>query len=178
MQEPHPAARREAGKPVKRNRAVLVIPPGWDLTWLRQIGLLVAFCGEQQLRPVSVLHDDPQAAVPLLADRFADVIVVPFADRTGMAELAELAAAAAGGCLRYVRERERPNRMEKSINPIIGRMLDRSMKPEDIAAVLDVDPSIVLEEMVRSGRSVPRPRGERPVPLRGRGFEVRARVIG
>lgn len=159
------------------DRAVIVVLPGWERPWLQQVDVLISFCREQHLRPVAVLRDDPQAAVPLLADGLADIIVIPFPDRSGMAELAELAAVAAGGEVRYIRERERPNRMEKAINPIIARMLDRQMSPEDIADVLDVDRSVVYEEMVRAKRSMPRQRG-RTVPLRGRSLQVRARVIG
>ena len=163
-------------------RAVIVILPTsvWERTLDRQLEVLTAFCRDERLAVASLVQGDPQAAVPLLADGLADIIVVPFADRLGMSDLAEIAAENAGGKLLYVHKRVRPNRMEKSINPIIARMLARNMTPEDISEVLDCDPAAVYEEIARSKPSMPRPRqaGQRPHLLTGRTIDIRSRIIG
>lgn len=139
-------------------RAVIVIMPG-VADEEKQLKVLMAFCTAERLQPVSILHGDPRAAVPLIVDGMVKTIVVACADHSGMAEIAELAAELAGGDLRYARRSERQaasrRRTSRTVNPIIGRLLDRGVKPDEIAEIVGLSLQSVLEQIVLARRESP-----------------------
>lgn len=168
------------GDPVRSRPVAIVILPARTIEPDKQLRVLMGYCVDEHLQPVAIVRGDPKEAVPLIIDRLIDAIVVPCQDRQGMTDFAELAAAAAGGELRYVRRKEgRPNRFERKLDPIVARMLDKGMSAELVAECLGVHVSEVYETICLSGRRLPAQRGtDRPVRLRGLPSSTRPRAVG
>ncbi|MET7399157.1 hypothetical protein ABZS66_37315 [Dactylosporangium sp. NPDC005572] len=138
---------------MKAKPAVVVVLPG-TVEWVKQANVLLGYCLANHLRAVSVLSGDPFDAVPLVTDGLVDAVVVAYQDQAGMVDRAELAVTAAGGTFHCARPSGRSTRKQAVTNPIVKRLGERGMKPDEIAEIVGQPVKEVIEQLLTAGLRV------------------------